>query len=608
MVKAVHPRPALATPDSDRASDVIARLSGVGWFEVDADRNITALSPQMERITGFMTADVLGKPCISLIRCRECLKGCGVFRHGHVDETPLTVYTATGAEIEVVRAGEVVRDASGHVTGAVETLRLAGGPAARDGSEQVETLLGSLGRWYIIADVEQRVMSASTALAAMLGLSPEALRGRPLASLLRETGDGDTDPLRQAMDSGVRREGLAAELVAREGHAVPVSISLGPISATTHCGSSGARTAIMIRPAADVGRADTLPAFEGIVGRSPQMQRIFRLIDLLHDNDATVLVTGESGTGKEMVARALHVRSGRRGPFVAVNCAALPSELLESELFGHVRGAFTGAVRDRAGRFEAADGGTLFLDEIGDMPPALQVKLLRVLQDHTFERVGDSRTRTADVRVIAATHVDLMAAVATGRFREDLFYRLRVVPIHVPPLRERRDDLTLLIPHLLERIGQRRGRALRLSPAALDALVSWEWPGNVRELENALEYATALCDGQTVQVAHLPPGISGDSFATTPEVTRLHAPLSVIRDDACDGSGATRARISAESWNPRRTTPPGGVGLASTPAEQEELLRIRGALERAHYRRDEAAHALGMSRTTLWRKMKQFRL
>ncbi|MCC6931289.1 MAG: sigma 54-interacting transcriptional regulator [Gemmatimonadaceae bacterium] len=595
MVKAAPHRPALAPPEADRARDVIARLSGVGWFEVDADRTIIAVSPQLERITGFTAADVIGKPCISLIRCRECLKGCGVFRHGHVDETPLTVYTRTGAELEVVRAGEVVRDAQGNVTGAIETLRLAdtrspeahtlGVHEVMDGREQLETLLGSLGRWYVIADAGQRVMSASTALAAMLGVAPDALRGRPLALLLRDARDGAPDLLRQALDAGVRREGLAAELVARDGEGIPVSISLGPIAATTHCGSSGARTAIMIRPGSDLARADALPAFEGIVGRGPQMQRIFRLIELLHDNDATILVTGESGTGKEMVARALHARSGRRGPFVAVNCAALPAELLESELFGHVRGAFTGALRDRAGRFEAAEGGTLFLDEIGDMPPALQAKLLRVLQDHTFERVGESRTRTADVRVIAATHVDLAAAVAAGRFREDLFYRLRVVPIHVPPLRERRDDLTLLIPHLLERIGQRRGRALRLSPAALDALVSWDWPGNVRELENALEYATALCDGQTVQVTHLPPGIAVDTRAASPVALRLPAANGAMR-----GAGGV------------------GVGEAGTPAGQEEMQRIRGALERARYRRDEAARALGMSRTTLWRKMKEYRL
>ena len=574
-----------AAPDTREpapSSDVIARLAGVGWFQVDADRNVVAVSPRLERITGFSASEVLGKPCISLIRCRECLQGCGVFRHGHIDETALTVYAKDGREIDVVRSGEVVRDDEGRVVGAIETVRL-GNPSTLDrGTEQIETLLGSLGRLFVIADAEHRVMSASGALAAMLGIAHDELVGRPLSLLFRAPRHGSGEVLREALHGGRRREGLAAELVAGDGRAFPVSVSIGPIAATTHCGAAGARSAIMIRPGDDGAPGDAVPSFEGIVGRSLQMQRIFRLIELLHENDATILITGESGTGKELVARALHARSGRRGPFVAVNCAALPSELLESELFGHVRGAFTGAIRDRAGRFEVANGGTLFLDEIGDMPPALQVKLLRVLQDHAFERVGDSRTRTTDVRVIAATHVDLQAAVAAGRFREDLFYRLRVVPIHVPPLRERRDDLTLLIPHLLSRIGERRGRALRLSPAALDALVAWHWPGNVRELENALEYATALCDGHTIQLAHLPPGISLEHRA------------------GGDAALATPSSPSLSPWPAGETAP--------TEAEREEVLRIRAALERARYRRDEAAHALGMSRTTLWRKMKQYRL
>jgi len=555
---------ALITSDAARA---IAELAGVGWFQVDADRTLTAVSRELEAMTGFAARDVLGKPCISLIRCKECLKGCGVFRDGQVRDAHLQLYRSDGTEIEVVRAGRVLRDDEGHLLGAVETVRLADAGSTPRTSEQLETLLGSLGRLYIIADEAHRVMNASHALAEWLGFEEDAMRGMPLARLLGEEQFGARGVLQSAIEARVRREGLAAELVRADGRRLQVSLSFGPIASGTHCGDAGARTAIMIRRAEGEAHAEDVPSFEGIVGRSAAMQRIFRLIELLNDNDATVLVTGESGTGKELVARALHARSGRRGPFVAVNCAALPSELLESELFGHVRGAFTGALRDREGRFEAAHGGTLFLDEIGDMPPALQVKLLRVLQDHSFERVGDSRTRHVDVRVIAATHVDLRAAVSAGRFREDLFYRLRVVPIHVPPLRERRDDLTLLIPHLLERIGQRRGRALRLSAAALDVLVQWEWPGNVRELENALEYATALCDGQTIRVEHLPPGIAAEPRTVAPRDDE-----AVSRDD------------------------------------QDERLRIRAALERTHYRRDEAAVQLGMSRTTLWRKMKVHRL
>jgi len=561
-------------------AETIANLAGIGWFQVDADRTVIAVSPELERMTGFPADEVLGKPCISLIRCRECLRGCGVFRNGRVEDARLTVFRKDGVEVDVVRSGEVTRDAGGQVTGAVETVRLLDQGRSVHPTEQVETLLGSLGRMFIISDDAHRVMTGSSTLAGLLGVPLESLTGLPLARIFGDALFGPRGTLSHALESQARHEGLAAELTAADGRRIPVSISIGPIAEGTHCGDAGARGAIIIRRADGAAHADEVPSFEGIVGRSAPMQRIFRLIELLNDNDATILITGESGTGKEMVARALHAQSGRRGPFVAVNCAALPAELLESELFGHVRGAFTGAVRDRAGRFELADSGTLFLDEIGDMPPVLQVKLLRVLQDHAFERVGDSRTHKVDVRVIAATHVDLAAAVAAGRFREDLFYRLRVVPIHVPPLRERRDDLTLLIPHLLGRIGQRRGRALRLSPAALEALVAWDWPGNVRELENALEYATALCDGQTIHVEHLPPGI------------------------AIDGSGGSH-RGTDTGHGPDRAM---SVGVAESAEEQAEAIRIRDALERTHYRRDEAARVVGMSRTTLWRKMKQYRL
>ena len=576
--------PTRATLVAPPPTDSIARLAAVGWFQVNADRVVTAISPELERITGFAALEVVGRPCIALIRCPQCLKGCGLFRHGSVDDVRLTVYRKDGTEIDVVRAGEVTTDSDGRVVGAIETVRLADDVQSTSPPQQVETLLGSLGRMFIIADAEQRVMAASDALAAQLGITSEALAGLPLERVFAGALFGVQGSLREALTSGARREGLAAELSTMSGRRIPVSISIGPIARGSHCGGEGARTAIMIRPADDSTHADDVPSFEGIVGRSPAMQRIFRLIELLNDNDATVLVTGESGTGKEMVARALHARSGRRGSFVAVNCAALPADLLESELFGHVRGAFTGAVRDRPGRFEVADHGTLFLDEIGDMPPALQAKLLRVLQDHAFERVGDSRTRTVDVRVIAATHVDLSRAVAAGRFREDLFYRLRVVPIHIPPLRERREDLTYLISHLLQRIGSRRGRALRLAPAALEALVAADWPGNVRELENSLEYGTALCDGQTIHLEHLPP-------------------LAGFGSRASDGRASADGRIGDATDETALS-----AALALSTDERHELTAIREALRRAHYRRDEAARALGMSRTTLWRKMKQYRL
>ncbi len=246
--------------------------------------------------------------------------------------------------------------------------------------------------------------------------------------------------------------------------------------------------------------------FEDILAKSPPMQDIFRTIAKIADYKTTVLIAGESGVGKELVARALHRRSARRGgPFVAVNCGAIPENLLESELFGHKKGAFTDAVQDRRGLFEEANQGTLFLDEIGELPLGLQVKLLRVLEDETIRRLGESRDLKIDVRIVAATHRDLVAETKAGRFREDLFYRLNVLPINVPPLRERKDDIPLLIEHFVTRNNARLGTSIRgLDTEARRLLYEYSWPGNVRELENTIERSMVLADGDMILAGELP--------------------------------------------------------------------------------------------------------
>jgi two-component system response regulator HydG len=261
-------------------------------------------------------------------------------------------------------------------------------------------------------------------------------------------------------------------------------------------------------------------AADGLVGSSGPMREVSRMIDAVAYSAATVLVFGESGTGKELVARALHAKSPRRGqPFVALNCGALTETLLESELFGHVKGAFTGAQRDQKGLFEAADGGTIFLDEIGDIPPATQVRLLRILQEGELKRVGSVESVKVDVRVIAATHRDLPRLVKAGKFREDLFYRLNVIAIPLPPLRDRIEDVPLLAHHFLRRYADRLGKKVRtFAPEAVELLCSYRWPGNVRELENAVERAVVLARGDAVLPSELPPAISG---RTAPLVREL---------------------------------------------------------------------------------------
>ncbi len=261
-------------------------------------------------------------------------------------------------------------------------------------------------------------------------------------------------------------------------------------------------------------RADRGSFYEGIIGRSHKMMEVFSVIDAIAGTVSTILVTGESGTGKEMVARAIHNRSQRKNkPFVVINCAAIPEQLLESELFGHKRGSFTGAIADKKGLFEEADGGTVFLDEVGEIPPSIQVKLLRVLQEGEVRPVGDVTQRHVDVRLLAATNQDLVVGVKEGRFREDLYYRLNVISILLPPLRDRSDDIPLLAYHFLEKYNAKTGKKVdKIAVDALQALQSYTWVGNVRELENVIERAVVLATSDTVTARDLPPRILGESF------------------------------------------------------------------------------------------------
>jgi DNA-binding NtrC family response regulator len=316
---------------------------------------------------------------------------------------------------------------------------------------------------------------------------------------------------------------------------------------------------------------------DGLVGHSRVMRDLFQLLETVAATSSTVLITGETGTGKELAARAIHHNSPRRANrFVAINCSAIPETLLEAELFGHVRGAFTGAVGTRQGRLEQANKGTLFLDEVGTMSPALQAKLLRVLQEREFERVGDSHTIKIDVRVIAATHSDLTRLVAEGLFREDLFYRLNVIPVQLPPLRDRRDDVPLLVQHFLQKLSADSGRAtVTVSQEALRSLMAYPWPGNVRQLENAVERAIAFSHGRA-QI---------DLHDLAPEIQNQPAPTD-----------------SSEVW-----FPDDGLDFERY-IEAVELSLIRRSLERTHGNKRQAAKLLNLKRTTLIEKLKRLEL
>jgi DNA-binding NtrC family response regulator len=292
---------------------------------------------------------------------------------------------------------------------------------------------------------------------------------------------------------------------------------------------------------------------EGIIGESGRMQEVLALVKQVAPSDATVLIRGESGTGKELIARAIHFNSHRAaGPLVTLNCAALPEQLLESELFGHEKGAFTGAVAQRKGRFELADGGSIFLDEIGDLGPALQVKLLRVLQERQFERLGGTRTLAVNVRILAATHRDLEGAMRAGAFREDLYYRLNVVTVQIPPLRERREDIPLLLDHFLRKFARKNRREVTgLTPAARDALLRYDYPGNVRELENIVERAVLLSRGAVIDLEDLPVALRpGEKAPGESETGRLPELLAGIERQAIRAAlerhGGVQTQAAAE--------------------------------------------------------------
>jgi PAS domain S-box-containing protein len=436
-------------------------------------------------------------------------------------------------------------------------------------AEATSIILESISDGVFTVDGAWRVTSFNRAAETITGVRREQAIGRPCCEVFRASLCETDCALRHTFATGKPVVGRCAFIVRADGERLPISVSTAVLRDERGCVIGGAETFRDLSAVEEL-RKEVFGRFEigDFVSRSPAMRRVFDIVPHVAASDCTVLVQGETGTGKELLARALHhAGPRRRRPFVAVNCAALPETLLESELFGYKAGAFTGAERDKPGRFALAEGGTLFLDEIGDMSPGLQVKLLRVLQDGTYDVVGGTRTLRSDARVIAATHRDLERLAEEGDFRADLYYRINVVKIEVPPLRERREDVPLLVDHFVARLNRLQGKHIRgVHPEVLGLLMAYDFPGNVRELENLLEHAFVLCDGDRLELGHLPP------------------------------------RFLARRG-------PGGASPAIRDASRAvEAGLIAEALARHGYDRLATARALGIHKSTLHRKVRSFGL
>lgn len=428
-------------------------------------------------------------------------------------------------------------------------------------SNNLKAIFSSVKDGILSVDRDMHIIEFNERMGQICGFSRDDVIGKSLLSLSSGCNSKCVETLRQTVRTGLpadvprlecRRNGRPAQIV---------SVTTTPLDD----GSGSAGGVLVIRDETSFVRLEQdlheRRKFHNLIGTSEPMQKIYSLIENVADYPTTVLITGESGTGKELAAEAIHVKGGRAGkPLIKVNCSALSESLLETELFGHVKGAFTGAVRDKTGRFELAEGGTIFLDEIGDITPAVQHRLLRFLQEKVIERVGDPRPIQLDVRVIAATNKSLPEKIASGVFREDLFYRLKVVEIEMPPLKERADDIPLLIDHFISKFNEKLNKRIKdVSKEARTLLAGYPWPGNVRELEHAMEHAFIVCPGDTIEIPHLP---------------------SEIREAGDNCGGTSQNNMDTDG--------------------------IINALKRAGGNKAKAARLLGISRRTLYRKLEEF--
>jgi PAS domain S-box-containing protein len=561
---------------------------------ISLDKKVISINQAASKLFDLTPEEASGMRCGDVVRCELCGDPCPFEQSLTLSDTisnfNIQLFGSDGSKTPICMHTSPVKDSTGAVVGVVENIRVINHinalihdlELAYEKSEQekerVEAILNSISDAVITIDRDWKITSFNRAAEELTGTMATNAVGAFCRDVMGVDHCSGNCPMEETLKTGKPKKSIDTVIMTKNGKIVPISVSTALFKDKNGDVLGGVETYRNMEEIEKVvqRRKSRFP-YGDIIGKAPSIKKIFDLIDMVRETDSTVLITGESGAGKELFATAIHDLSARRkGSFVKVNCAALTETLLESELFGHVKGAFTGAIGDKVGRFEAADGGTIFLDELGDVPLPIQVKLLRVLQDHEFERVGSSKTIKVDVRVIAATNQNLKKLMGEGRFREDLYYRLNVIPVHVPPLRERVEDIPYLGEHILKKL-QKRGidRVRGISPDAMKCLMSYPWPGNVRELENIIERAAVWTKGELITVAEL------DSEV----LEYCRNKKKGVFQEACEQIDPQR---DARQFN-----------------EREEIVR---ALENNRWNRGAAAGELGVDRTTLWRKMKKYGL
>ena len=570
--------------EGHRAQELICLVDGV--MVLDTAERIVAFSEGAERITGYLASEVVGRTCKEVFRSDRCDIACPArrtFDSGVVlSNCRCQVVTADDSEIEIAVNTSPLRRSDGEIVGAVVvfrnlnemlemTFRMT--ELSREimrEKERSDAIINSIADGVVTLSRDFTVTSFNRSAERITGYSADEVLGRPCHTVFKSRGCEKDCPVQELLHSDKPIVEVEMDIASRDGSLLPVSVSAALLR------DENGDVVGAVESFRDLSRVKTLTeelkakySFRNIIGKSHEMQEIYHLIRSVARTNVTVLVQGDTGTGKELVARAIHYESPRAGePFVVVHCAALPETLLESELFGHVKGAFTGATSDRKGRFQLADRGTLFLDEISEVSPAIQVKLLRVLENKQFERVGDSRTTQVDVRLICATNRNLKQMISDGTFREDLYYRINVVSLRLPQLMERDEDIPLLVQHFIEKFNRETGKQVnKVHPDAMDILIDYAWPGNVRELENAIGHAFVHCRGDIIQPEHLPQDIYEAGPAGTETALKMFESL-----------------------------------------EEVEKAAIAEMLKRCKGNRTRAAKRLGIGRSSLWRKMKKYGL